>query len=144
MEAPPVINPARPRSAWWLAVALPVAAVVLVLFLFNPSHYPFYPRCLLYTTTGIYCPGCGSLRALHQLTHGHLVTALRCNVLLMMSLPFVAFYCWRLASCWWAGEPLPRFTLSLGWIKLLVAVLILFTVLRNIPCAPFTYLAPPP
>ena len=143
MEAPPVISSVRLRSAWWLAVALPVVAIALVLFLFNPSHYPFYPRCLLYTTTGIYCPGCGSLRALHQLTHGHLVTALRCNPLLILSLPFVAFYCLRLASRWWAGKPLPRLALSPGCIKLLVTVLILFTVLRNIPYAPFTYLAPP-
>ena len=61
-----------------------VAAVLMVHFLFNPSHYGFYPRCILYRMTGIYCPGCGALRASHQLIHGHFLTALRCNALLVL------------------------------------------------------------
>jgi hypothetical protein len=120
-----------------------IAALATVLFLFNPSQYGFYPRCALYTTTGIYCPGCGSLRAMHQLAHGHLATAMRCNPLLILSLPFAAFYFWRFFGRWMAGDPLPPLVISQGWIKLLTVVVILFTILRNIPYAPFIYLAPP-
>ena len=145
MEAPPVIAPARERlpSAWWLMTALPVAAVVATLYLFNPSQYGFYPRCALYVTTGLYCPGCGSLRALHQLAHGHLLAAMRCNVLLIASLPFAAIYAWRWVRCRASGRTLPRFFLSARAVMLLSVVLVIFTILRNIRCAPFTYLAPP-
>jgi hypothetical protein len=80
--------------AWWWLGALPLAACGIVLFLFNPSQYSFYPRCALYTMTGIYCPGCGSTRALYQLAHGHLLTALHYNLLLILSLPFVGYYSW--------------------------------------------------
>ena len=142
MEAPPVINPMRRRPAWWLAVVLPVAAVAAVLYLFDPSLYGFYPRCMLYRFTGWYCPGCGSQRALYQLAHGHLLTALHDNAPLILSLPFFAYFALRWIGCWLAGAPSPRCTLSAGWIKPLVIALLVFTILRNIRCAPFTWLAP--
>ena len=34
--------------------------------------------------TGLWCPGCGGLRAVHDLTHGHLVTALHENALVVL------------------------------------------------------------
>ncbi len=116
---------------------------LVVLFKFNPSQYGFYPRCMLYATTGIYCPGCGSQRALYQLVHGHLATALRCNLLLILSLPYLVFTFARYSLRWMAHKPLPQFVIRARWLKLLVGVLIIFTILRNIPCAPFNYLAPP-
>jgi hypothetical protein len=128
---------------WWLLIALPLLAVGVVLFQFNPSQYSFYPRCVLYTTTGIYCPGCGSTRAMYQLAHGHVLIALHDNVLLILSLPFVAFYYFQSLRRWVAGEPQPPLPLNANRLKLLVAVVIIFTILRNIPCAPFTWLAPP-
>lgn len=143
MEAPPIIAPTRRHSAWWLAGACGFAVIGMVLFEYNPSHYGFYPRCWLYTTTGIYCPGCGSLRAMHQLTHGHLATALRCNLLLTLSVPFAAIFATRSALRWTAGKSLPSLEIRPAWIKALVAVIVLFTILRNIHVAPFTYLAPP-
>ena len=144
MEAPPVIRTARPpRTTWWLLIALPVFAAGVVLFLFNPSQSGFYPRCVLYTMTGIYCPGCGSQRAIYQLAHGHLLIALQCNPLLILSLPFVAFYSWRCAQSWAKGEPLPPVPLDGRRLKLLLSVVIVFAILRNIPCPPFTWLAPP-
>lgn len=144
MEAPPVIQRSRRyASAGWLAGGLAFVAAVSVLFEFNPSTHAFYPRCLLYTSTGILCPGCGSLRAFHQLLHGHLLTALRCNALLVMSLPFAACLGVKFGARWIAGEPLPAIPLNPLWIKIFMAVMIVFTVVRNIHCAPFIYLAPP-
>lgn len=146
MEAPPVITSPTPtprRVGWWLTIALPAVAALVVLFLFNPSQYGFYPRCMLYVTTGLYCPGCGGLRAMHYLTHGHVLTALHYNPLAVLSLPFFGFYSVRWLRRWMSGQPLPPFVLQPKWIKLLTVVVILFTVLRNIHIAPFTWLAPP-
>jgi hypothetical protein len=142
MEAPPIIAPARPRSWWWLGVVLPVAAATVVIFLFNPTQNAFYPRCLLYVTTGLYCPGCGSLRCVYQLSHGHIVAALHDNLLLVLALPVIGVYVWRSARCWLKGEPLPRILLNPRWVTVLVIAVILFTILRNIPGAPFNWLAP--
>jgi Protein of unknown function (DUF2752) len=142
MEAPPVIASARPRSWWWLAVVLPVVAATIVIFLFNPTQNAFYPRCLLYLTTGLYCPGCGSLRCVHQLSHGHFLAALHDNLLLVLALPVIGVYGWRSARSWLKGEPLPRIILRPFWVAALVTVVILFTILRNIPAAPFNWLAP--
>ncbi len=142
MEAPPVIAPARPRSWWWLAVVLPVVAATVVIFLFNPTQNAFYPRCLLYMTTGLYCPGCGSLRCVYQLSHGHILAALHDNLLLVLALPVICVYFGRSARSWLKEEPLPRIILRPLWLAVLVTVVVLFTILRNIPAAPFNWLAP--
>jgi hypothetical protein len=144
---PPLIAPRpRPRLAWWLGGGLLLFLLLgagMVLFRFNPSQYGFYPRCALYSTTGLYCPGCGSQRALYYLLHGDLMTALRCNALLVFSLPLLAFIGARCALRWRANRPLPSFVPRPWQLKLLIGVIILFTVLRNIPRAPFNWLTPP-
>jgi len=118
-----------------------VLGLAAVLFLFDPCLYGFYPRCPLYTITGLHCPGCGALRGLHELLHGHLLTALRMNSLLFLGLPLVGFVCFHprvrnkeSASANVLKSPLP------GWWAL--AAIVLFWILRNIPVYPFTLLAP--
>ena len=143
VDAPPVIRPRRQSGVGFLVIIAGLVAVFVILFLFNPSENPFYPRCALYTTTGFLCPGCGGLRAMHQLTHGHFLTALRYNPVAVLSLPFVAG--WGLRQVWRRihGQPVHSITLSTFWLKVLLGVLIAFGILRNLRFPPFTYLAPP-
>jgi hypothetical protein len=139
-------NTARvPFPAWPGVVSLAAAAMgcAAVLFLFDPSQYPIYPRCLFHQWTGWNCPGCGSLRGMHQLLHGHLVMALRCNALLILSLPVAAVYTVRQFFRWRAGLPVSFPAVRPGAIFLVLGVLAVFTVIRNIPIAPFIYLSPP-
>lgn len=145
MEAPPVITPARPRFPWLIAcgVALIGLAGAAVYFFFDPSHYNFYPSCALYTLTGLECPGCGSQRAVYHLLHGHLTAALRCNALFVLGLPVFAVLLARFASRWMATGVVPTVNLPVRWVMFAVGVILLFGVLRNIPVAPFIYLAPP-
>jgi hypothetical protein len=145
MEAPPVIAVSRPRFPWAWAGALALLAIAggAVFFLFNPSQYGFYPRCWLHVTTGLECPGCGTQRALYHLLHGHLAAALRCNALFVLGLPAFTFASARFLARWMATDAMPSVNISLRWIKLGAGAIILFTILRNIPCAPFTFLAPP-
>ena len=44
----------------------------------QPGHYPLCPTLAL---AGIYCPGCGMLRATHDLAHGDLAGAMQRNPL---------------------------------------------------------------
>lgn len=143
VNQPPIIRPRLRISArlGWLTLGLSV--VGLVLFWFNPAQHAFYPQCALYKITGLLCPGCGGLRAVHQLAHGHLLTAFRFNPLAVLALP--PFCLWAAGQLWreLRGQPLRPINLPSFWIKVLLIALIAFGVLRNLPMAPFTYLAPP-
>jgi hypothetical protein len=145
MEAPPVITVSRPRFPWLWAGTLALLAVAggMVFFFFNPSQYGFYPRCWLHSMTGLECPGCGSQRAVYHLFHGHLAMAFRHNALLVAGLPLFIFGLVRFIARWMATDAMPTVNIPLRWIKVGAIVIILFGILRNIPCAPFIYLAPP-
>jgi hypothetical protein len=102
-----------------------------ILFAFNPAKVKFFPACPVHSMTGFYCPGCGSLRALHQLVHGNITEALSMNPLMVLSLPLLGFLFVR---------PSAGYHVWLPWFCF--AVLILYGILRNIPLFPFTELAP--
>jgi hypothetical protein len=61
-----------------------------VLFAFDPATAGFYPPCLFRTFLGARCPGCGSLRAAHQLLHGNFSAAWALNPTLMVVGPLAA------------------------------------------------------
>ncbi|MGA1236046.1 MAG: DUF2752 domain-containing protein [Limisphaerales bacterium] len=60
--------------------------VLGILYAFPPGDYGFYPQCGLHAWTGLHCPGCGSLRAVHHLTHGRVLAAAGSNALLVFGL----------------------------------------------------------
>jgi hypothetical protein len=80
---------------------------------------------------------------MHALLHGRLVAALRDNVLLMAALPFVGFHFFRHLAFWAAGQPAPLPAIRPRHVVIAVVVMAAFTVLRNIPAAPFIFLSPP-
>src|SRR5665811_2423624 len=77
------------------AVLLPlgVAAATLVctgyVAAVDPNVAGHYPTCPFLAITGLYCPGCGALRAVHALAHGDLVTALARNPFAVVALGYV-------------------------------------------------------
>jgi hypothetical protein len=101
------------------------------------------PRCPFLAATGLLCPGCGTLRALHALAGGHVAEALRLNPLAVLSLPLVGFYAASEISRMIRVRrfPSPRLPPWTGWLVL--GLVVGFGVLRNLPLAPFTLLAPP-
>ncbi|HTS19695.1 MAG TPA: DUF2752 domain-containing protein [Verrucomicrobiae bacterium] len=106
--------------------------VAAVLFAFDPTRVNIYPVCAFHQLTGLWCPGCGTTRALHQLLHGNVVAAFHFNALSMAMLPVAGYLIVR-------GDVT---TLKPGWIWVLLAVIVAFGVLRNIPVYPCTLLAP--
>jgi hypothetical protein len=103
------------------------------LFVFDPSTAGFFPVCPLYETTGLQCPGCGGLRAVHQLSHGHLAEAWRLNPLLVALLPAALWLGLREAVRAVTGREWPGLVTRpfFGW--LLAGAVILFGILRNVP-----------
>jgi hypothetical protein len=116
-----------------LARAKVVASMLVlgVLFFFDPAISRLFPPCPIHWCTGLYCPGCGSLRAMHLLLHGNLMGAMKMNPLLVISLPFLALLVIR-----------PRWA-YLKWVPWAAFfILIVYGIFRNIPVWPFELLAP--
>lgn len=112
----------------WQWMALPVAALtILLIYLFDPSKGGF-PACPFRTFTGMLCPGCGSQRALHDLLHGHVSEAWGHNALLVTSLPLLALHgAW--GRLFRTDRPLSSYNgVVLAWILLIVG----WGILRNI------------
>jgi hypothetical protein len=127
-----------------LSIVVATAGALIYLRLFNPAApgTSLYPSCPFHTLTGLNCPGCGTLRGLHQLTHGHLLTALNYNALMVLSLPFLAYSFVSYALLALRGRGLPKPFIQPVFIKALFWTVIAFWVLRNIPVYPLTLLSP--
>jgi uncharacterized protein DUF2752 len=112
-----------------------VAAVSLGLRLRDPHDSGSWGYCPWKLLTGLDCPGCGSLRAVNDLTHGDVVAAASSNLLFVVAVP-VAVVLWLLwARRSWTGADARRLgkgTTRVLWTSTLVVTLA-FTVLRNTP-----------
>jgi uncharacterized protein DUF2752 len=126
-----------------LAAMLAVcAAGVVMLRVFDPATSGIFPPCPVHYLTGWYCPGCGSLRAVHQLLHGNLRAAWALNPLTVVLLPFLTYGLVSFALFEIRGQGLPQPFLRAGWIRALCGAIILFGIARNLPLHPFELLAP--
>ena len=96
-------------------------AAGFILHRFNPEHHFIYPRCPFFALTGLRCAGCGATRAAHLLLRGDLTGALAQNPLLFVALLFAVLFAFKPA---WLRH---RF-----WIWAVVAVVVAYTVWRNI------------
>ncbi|HZE66405.1 MAG TPA: DUF2752 domain-containing protein [Sporichthyaceae bacterium] len=124
-----------------LATLTATATALATLAVRNPEQPGHYPVCPFHAMTGLWCPGCGSLRALHALTHGDLATAMQRNILAVLAVPFLA-----MAWVAWLGRTLgrPRSTRVAPPAVLwgLLVLIVAFGVVRNLPGA--DWLAPQP
>lgn len=133
------------RSPRWLA---PVAALgcmasaVGYTMIVDPTDgaADAAPTCLLKLTTGFDCPGCGGTRAFWYLLHGNLPAAARHHILFIFALPFLIYL-----YVAWAGQQifkrrLPQLRITPTTIGVFLVVWMLFTLARNLPWPPFTWL----
>jgi hypothetical protein len=117
-------------------LAVAVAGYVAIVSPDVPGHYPVCPFRAL---TGYYCPGCGSLRAIHGLLHGHLGAAFGYNALSMSMLPVLGYFWYSWLTRTLRGRPRERLAYP-AWIWSFAAVTAVFWVVRNVP--PEHFLAP--
>lgn len=124
-------------------LALPAAAVALILLrVFDPALSGVFPPCPIHYLTGLYCPGCGSLRAMHALLQGDLMHAWAMNPLTVLLLPFLTYGLISEMLLNLRGRGLPQPGFSATQIRALCAVIVLFGIVRNLPLRPFSLLAP--
>ena len=127
------------RRARPVAVGVGTLALTAYVAAVDPNRPGHYPVCPTYALAGVYCPGCGMLRATHDLTHGDVVGALQRNPLAPLVLAgMVALYVVWVVSRW-TGRPV-RWTPGRWTPWLVLAGFALFAVARNVPG--WTWLSP--
>jgi hypothetical protein len=110
-----------------------LGAATLALHLRDPhvsGSWGACPTALL----GFACPGCGGLRAVNDLTHLQLADAASSNLLFVLALPLVLLGLGRWVADEWRGVRRPPAAVPV-WAATtgVVTLLVLFTVLRNLP-----------
>lgn len=116
--------------------AVGLLAAVALLYVRDPHQSGSYGFCPWLLLTGQYCPGCGGLRAVHDLAHGDLLAAATSNVVVVAAVPVavLAWAGWLRAR--WSGRPWTSRLLSprlRGPVLVsAVAFLAAFTLVRNL------------
>jgi len=138
----------------WLTIGIGVLALLALLLFFkvNPEGNTFFPKCPLHQHTGIYCSGCGSQRAIHDLLNGQLMEAASHNALLPLAL-LALFQHYSLKGMrllrhpntekvrLWAENQ--KSWLTHRYAPLVILVLALgFMILRNLPFESLEFLRP--
>jgi len=122
-----------PSRSSVLGTAAGLGAATVLVGLVDPNDGGHYPTCPLLALTGIYCPFCGGLRAVHDLVHLDLGGALARNPLAVVALPLVALLWLLWAQRAFTGRQL--IAPKPWWGTATIVLLVVFMVARNLPGA---------
>lgn len=126
--------------AWVAPVSVGAAALAgCVAVGMSDDGASYLPACPFRAVTGLDCPGCGMTRATRQLVRLHPGAAVDYNLLLVLGLPVVAYLyvSWLVRS---TGRSLPQPRVGARVGAVLVGLVVVFSVVRNLPIGPGRYL----
>lgn len=127
--------PVRERLRGPAASLLAGVSALVALDVRDPHRSGSYGHCPFLTLTGHPCPLCGGLRAVSDLSHGHLLEAVRSNVLAVLILVGGAgiWFAWTVNRARGDGHERPPLTSDARLARLMVVALVVFGVLRWLP-----------
>lgn len=114
-------NNAMLKNKLRIAIIIVTLFSLVLLYFFPPQDFAFYPRCPFFALTGLKCPGCGSLRAIHKLLHFDFGVAFAYNWCLLPSVLLILVLCLY-----------PKFSRSIVLSKLLVVFIVAYWITRNL------------
>lgn len=136
-------RPSHYQRRLTLAALAGVTVVLVLLWLIDPRQLNM-PLCSFHALTGYHCPGCGGTRAMHDLLHGRLLSALHHHALATLVAPLALYTFVSEVVRLVRGRPLPGDLMRNPWTyAVLGTLLVCFGLLRNVPVYPLTLLAPP-
>src|SRR5512139_142206 len=124
----------RQRVTAPVLVAGAVLGASVVLHLRDPHQSGSYLFCPWLMLTGTYCPGCGGLRAVNDLTNGDLADAASSNLLFVGSVPLLLVLWGRWFTDRWRGVRREIYHhRGVLWASVLGLVALTFWIVRNLP-----------
>ncbi len=121
-------------------ISLVLLLLLLIGYLLLGNHYHIFLFCPIRKIIGLYCPGCGVTRMLLSILKGQFYQAFRYNPLLFLSLPFLILYYIDYLYCLSKEKKSKIHMLEPRIWYFLIAIFLLYGVLRNIPF--FDFLKP--
>jgi hypothetical protein len=118
------------------------SGIIMLYFIIDPSKVDFMLKCPLYSTTGIYCPGCGIQRALHDLLHLNIIKAAHNNLILLFGIPILFYQLGITVLNKITKKEIKSIFYNTRVLLILLILIVLFWILRNLSTYPFDLLAP--
>lgn len=137
---PPATATRRERMVEPVATLAVLGVLTVALHLRDPHQHASWGLCPS-AMLGFSCPGCGGLRAVNDLTRGHVADAASSNLAFVVLLPFIVAGLGVWVVDRWRGtrtRPSPALTRALS--TTVIVLVAAFTVLRNLPVG--AWLAP--
>ncbi len=129
-----------------IAIIVPLITIFLYYRYYNMNEQgTWINQCIFHHVTGLDCPGCGGQRAFHLLLHGEFMQALRYNSLFIIGIPIILYFYYLLIQIHILGNEKysQSIFLSSRAAYIFLILLVMFSIVRNIPVSPFIYLSPP-
>ena len=125
-----------------LAVLVCFGGGVAYTLLLNPTESGAFssPTCIVKLTTGFDCPGCGGTRAFWYLLHGNIPAAARSHILAVFAAPYLVYMFISWSGRVMFGWNIPYLRLTPKTVSIFLGAWGLFTIARNLPWAPFTWM----
>lgn len=110
-------------------------AFFYIYYNFSPlaGQIPF-PKCPSYSILHINCAGCGSQRAVHELLHLNFLKAFYYNPLFILALPFLIYLFGVILYNFIFDKNIKlKILYTTTFANFLIYILIIYTILRNLP-----------
>lgn len=129
-------------NSLFLKISIPIVLLALGIFYYtiNPETFAYTPKCIFNSITGLHCPGCGTQRALHEVLHGNIWTGLQHNFLLLFAAIIIPYKLYVSNKSTNSSKKHILHHFASPWF--ILAIVLGFWILRNIPLDPFLILAP--
>ena len=122
------------RNLWkriMIGVSVPAMLVLLCIYEYQGGNGM---ECMFYRYTGLYCPGCGSGRAVNALFHGRFAEAVSYNILLpILGIPCLFVLAHEYLRIVFPKMKLRPVSISQRTAVILTAVIVVYWILRNVP-----------
>ncbi len=124
--------------------SIPIVVITLGIFYFsvNPNTFIYTPKCPFHFLTGLHCPGCGTQRAFHEILHGNIWEGLQHNFLILFAFLILSYKLYVSYKSNSTSKPVKNLLHHNAAPWLILALVLGFWILRNLPLEPFQILAP--